>query len=496
MTMTLVERDWQGNLISVRALKRNIQAEVGRDLDRAVFALDDAGLLPMACTECSFRTTQGEGEQVCFRAACFDAKVQAHIERAVKERGLVAISTHYRAADVPAGVLQQAEYAWVEEERDEEEIDDGHGEPEAVELTQQAAADCGRSVEAIVAHGSNVGKTMRVCTDAKCPVHGKELRDEGRRAKDLDWHLEEYKRKQAAEAEKRKVRVETRRRALRAIVAGWTEACPPLLGAVLLEERLAGYYGVDPLKELDRIVPYLPKAEGTKAAKPDQHQMLKALRAKAAQDAAIVPRVLLYFALYKEVENNWGGDRRDLLAAAASLRGVDLKAIEKAVKAGEKEPGPKVWPEPDASGYFTHGAEIIKCGMPGGHKADVVLVQVKDGWYRGHEVRAGKVTSTRRPSAQGEKYAERMEALAAAAEEIVEWARGQAQNGATNAARNQARLIVLWASKLRKDTGVPEAAPLVVPAKKAAPKKPAQTSAKVKKPAPSKKVAKKKGGRK
>ena len=162
-------KDWQDkepHLLPAKHLAAWIQANLFLSLADAPFDREDFTLNPVAgaCITCPRRTgyntslfadVQSEGEQ-CLDAACFQAKVTAHIDRELAARPhLVQIETAWRhPKEQRPGALQKHQY------RDLSEPENPDAEP-----------PCESARTAIVVFGKHTGRTLTVCTDPECPVH-------------------------------------------------------------------------------------------------------------------------------------------------------------------------------------------------------------------------------------------------------------------------------------------------------------------------------------
>lgn len=157
-----VNQPWQARSTpTVASMDEWIRRELVLDLKKAPFKLDDAELLPAAgactnCPKCSgtcptlFADMQSN---VCTDRACFDAKVDASIAAKVKKaqdkgKPIVLVDGTWGAEPTAEGVLK-------------------HGQ-----FRESKKGECEATSAAINAGGYEKGKSLFVCTDPKCAVHG------------------------------------------------------------------------------------------------------------------------------------------------------------------------------------------------------------------------------------------------------------------------------------------------------------------------------------
>lgn len=160
-------KDWQdkeAHLLPAKHLSAWIQANLYLNLADAPFDREDTGLKPDAgaCIACPRRSGYNtslfadvQGDQ-CLDAACYQAKVEAHIDRELAARPeLVQIQTAWRPATAERpGVLNRNQYREL-------------AEPE----NPDAEPPCPGAKPAIIVFGKHVGRTVTVCLEPKCPVH-------------------------------------------------------------------------------------------------------------------------------------------------------------------------------------------------------------------------------------------------------------------------------------------------------------------------------------
>jgi ParB family chromosome partitioning protein len=160
-------KDWQdkeAHLLPAKHLSAWIQANLYLNLAEAPFDREDTALQPVAgaCAACPRRSGYNtnlfadvQGDQ-CLDAACYQVKVEAHIEREMAARPqLVQIQTAWRpATEEHPGVLNKNQY------RELAEPDNPDAEP-----------PCPGAKAAIIVFGKGIGRTVTVCLNKECPVH-------------------------------------------------------------------------------------------------------------------------------------------------------------------------------------------------------------------------------------------------------------------------------------------------------------------------------------
>ena len=167
-------RTKEKHAISVRELTHWIRENLMLTLAEAVFDVADAELVAAAgaCTACPKRTGANTAlfddfaeDDRCMDAACFKAKVDAHIARQKeKSAGLIQITrAYYTNNKGEEKILTRNEYTIIEPEEPAEVADDGAKQP-----------PCSRATDAIVVEGPGKrGELVHVCADPDCEVHGK-----------------------------------------------------------------------------------------------------------------------------------------------------------------------------------------------------------------------------------------------------------------------------------------------------------------------------------
>jgi ParB family transcriptional regulator, chromosome partitioning protein len=328
--------DWrtkEKHAIPVRELAQWIRENVMLTLAEAVFDRDSADLLPAAgaCFTCPKRTGANTAlfddfaeDDRCLDAACFKAKVDAHIA-ALKENtaGLVQITRAYYAdGKSDEKVLTRNEYIIIEPNQRKR---DAEGE-------QPVPPDppCSKATSAIVVEGPGKrGEVVQVCADPECEVHGKpDYRAE--QEKSAQEREREWKRQQEERAKHR----ETNRRLLDAVL----NAVPKSLTrddyemlVVAAIERL-DYEAFDAACERYNID--TDEVHGPDAAAFDLRKL-----AKGKTEAQLV-RMLVELALLPSGFSDEPLLPHDPLASAAARYGVSLTA-KKQAKAKTTKCAPK-----------------------------------------------------------------------------------------------------------------------------------------------------------
>lgn len=107
-----------------------------------------------------------QGDQ-CLDGACYEAKVNAHIDRELAARPeLIQIENGYRSPkEKRPGAVQRGHF------REIEQTDNPDAEP---------VTPCEAARPAIIVYGRRVGTPLTVCTDSNCPIH--DPREAARRA--------------------------------------------------------------------------------------------------------------------------------------------------------------------------------------------------------------------------------------------------------------------------------------------------------------------------
>ena len=166
-------RTKEKHAISVRELAQWIRENLMLTLADAVFNVADAELVAAgAFTACPKRTGANTAlfddfaeDDRCLDAACFRAKVDAHIARQKEQSaGLIQITrAYYTNNKGEEKVLTRNEYTIIEPEK-------------AVDVANDSGqqAQCSKATTAIVVEGPGKrGELVCVCADPECEVHGK-----------------------------------------------------------------------------------------------------------------------------------------------------------------------------------------------------------------------------------------------------------------------------------------------------------------------------------
>lgn len=171
--------DWAGGgkvkriLLPVRHLQSWIEQNVLLILRDAPFSKRDAELVPAAgsCLECPKRTGHnrllfadlgGGNADACTDPACYQAKVNAHVAKAVSEKPkLVQISTAYTKPQDGSAVVPRGKYVAIHDEKPKDKY----------EADRPQYKSCRYATEAIIADGDGKGTIHKVCANPACPVH-------------------------------------------------------------------------------------------------------------------------------------------------------------------------------------------------------------------------------------------------------------------------------------------------------------------------------------
>lgn len=160
-------KDWQDNeahLLPAKNLAAWIQSNLYLNLAEAPFDVADASLKPEAgaCLTCPRRSGFNTSlfadvqDDQCFDATCYQAKVTAHIDLAVRENPqLVQIETSFCPP----------------KERRPEALNRHQYRVLNVPDNPDAEPVCPHVKSAIVVHGESVGHLASVCVEPRCPVH-------------------------------------------------------------------------------------------------------------------------------------------------------------------------------------------------------------------------------------------------------------------------------------------------------------------------------------
>lgn len=179
---------------SVRSLAQEIKRNLYLDLVKAPWKQNDTKLLPAAgpCTDCPKRSGANPGlfddikeKNICTDRKCYNQKLDAFLNRALEDGGLIKVSTEYGSKKTE-GVLTAREYSEI------------HNKDSRCKYTQKA----------IVVEGHSRGTTKDICSEKTCTKH--HARSSGGN--------NDYKAQQAAEQRKRNIELERRRRIFKAVM--------------------------------------------------------------------------------------------------------------------------------------------------------------------------------------------------------------------------------------------------------------------------------------
>ena len=163
-------KDWQDtepHLVPAKHVAAWIQSNLYLALAEAPFEREDPTLNPSAgsCVSCARRSGHNtslfcdvQGDQ-CLDGACYQTKLNAHIDRAVAARPeLIQIENGWRnAREQRPGAIPRGRFREIESA-----VDNPDAEP---------VQPCEAARLAIIVYGKRVGNTITVCTDDHCPVH-------------------------------------------------------------------------------------------------------------------------------------------------------------------------------------------------------------------------------------------------------------------------------------------------------------------------------------
>ncbi len=299
---------------SVRELAGWIESDIHLDLKKAPFKLADDQLLPEAgsCVNCSKRTgfvpqlfPDIAAKDTCTDKACYQKKLQAHIDLQLqkaqtKKQELLQVSTNHKSDN--KSVLGASKYVRI----------------------LPVEEKCESSQKAIVVEGyADRGKTIHVCADPNCPVHGKGSPAAG--AREDDFMKQERIRKEKHEKEKR-IRLQ--------IYGGISDGIEGMESFAPQDLRLiAGALLRLTPNELLKIV---SPTSWDKPVREIIEQHIDHLSVRELES------LILRLCIVQDVQmpGYWGDLKRpEILTAAAERFGVDVKAIEKSV--AEKMKGKK-----------------------------------------------------------------------------------------------------------------------------------------------------------
>jgi len=332
-------RTKEKHAISVRELAQWIRENLMLTLAEAVFDVADAELVAAAgaCTACPKRTGANTAlfddfaeDDRCMDAACFKAKVDAHIARQKeKSAGLIQITRAYYTNNKGEGkVLTRNEYTFIEPEKPAEVADDGAKQP-----------PCSRATDAIVVEGPGKrGELVHVCADPDCEVHGKPNfraeQEAAERERQKEWKQREEQRQKHRDHNRRLLDA-----VLEHIPKTLTRADYELLVVATVDrlqyedwEAVCDRYGIDT----------------DETREPDAAAFELRKKAKEATEAQLV-RMLMELALLPSGYSDEPLEPIDPLASAARRLGVSLAAKNgksPASKCGSKAKHPRASAKP------------------------------------------------------------------------------------------------------------------------------------------------------
>jgi|GEM_PF-3164722 len=445
---------------TVRELQEWIHRELHHDIRHGGFDAKDAGLVKgaPACAECPklsancaalYPELKGKAT-ICTDAACYEQKREAHLDREIAAA---------KKAGEPLALIRVGYDYWPRDERREGTLDDG--EYKTIGGKEKA---CDSARKALVVHGRGVGKTVEICCDRKCKVHG----GGGPSAWDEKW-----KKEQAAERK----RIETDK-----VVRG--RIVDALLAAVAVPEdlTLAGQaWLTDRLEEWIEAV-WERLGRDTQALIRKRHpewdadtipvgDLLLPGLARLMEEIVLAPELVV-----------WGYGEKGVskeLRERCEAAGVDWRGIEAEVKAERAAPkkasGKSAGPasgietaiarrgdwlrisarlntprdpaEPDADGMFAPDHYTVVDSKLAGCTARVYLVQCGDGWRQSHEVDNGESREGGYPNASGLVYPSPYLALLGGLDAIVAGAGDK--NGSSKKALAAERKIAAWVDDVR-----------------------------------------------
>ena len=306
-------------LVPVSRLQEWIERNVYLSLKSVPFSKDDETLVPETgnCTNCPKRTgfntlLFGETDDACSDAQCFNRKLEAHIaQRVAKMPALVQISTSYRAKD-ETPVLPRPQYVEVVARKK------GIGKDTLPEHKL-----CSHLTAAIHTDGLEKGRLVKVCANPECKVHF------GNRQKEEEQQLRWKAERQAAN-QKAKQTATLRHRVLAEVLK---RAKPPFREEEL---RLVAQFALGTLSH--DLACRLAKRHGLEpATKGQDWELAEKARSlyKTAEGAALA--ALIFEAMLLALAANTTESKDDLLADAAKLYKVDVRALRKETEKAERE---------------------------------------------------------------------------------------------------------------------------------------------------------------
>lgn len=314
--------------MSVRDLGEWIQREILLDLHSASFPKDEENIVPgvQACVNCPKRTgfapalfPDVKKKDTCTDPGCFHKKAEAFLriqvaEAQAAEKPLLQLSGDYGKPKVDSAIGKATVL-----------------NREAWQDFDHKSAKCPSAEAAIVVDGHNQGKTLSICRDKSCKVHGAGVRESG------DGTTDKYRADRLRKEKKRRNEVELRRRIVRAIAE---KSVPAIDKLTLSHWQILLSWAIDRMWHDARVAlcqtlgiePVVEK-NGYGGTSKDFERPLKA-RLKNATQAQAARWLLLFAATPALMVNEYDvSNQRKQLTALAELEGVKVSAIEKAFKA-------------------------------------------------------------------------------------------------------------------------------------------------------------------
>lgn len=343
-------RTKEKHAIPVRELALWIRENLMLTLADAVFDVADTELAAAgACTACPKRTGANTAlfddfaeDDRCMDAACFKAKVDAHIARQKEQSaGLIQITRAYYTNDKgEEKVLTRNEYTIIEPEK-----------PADIGESSVHQAQCSKSTTAIVVEGPGKrGEIVQVCADPECEIHGKP----NFRAEQEALQQEREKAWKRQEGERQKNR-EQNQRLLNAVL----DCIPKKLTRADYETLV--FATIDRLQYEDwDVISDRYKIDTDESREPDAAAFELRKKARAATEPQLV-RMLMELALLPSGYSEEALEPLDPLASTARRYGVSLTAKQKSktakCNAKAKRPRTHSKPKPTSKGTTKAAAQ-------------------------------------------------------------------------------------------------------------------------------------------
>jgi ParB/RepB/Spo0J family partition protein len=337
-------------LLSVAEFRQELRRSQGADLGKAPFALDSeiGGVGPCtACPKCTgvqrSLLSDDTNEQTCLDRDCYDGKVRAHIV-ALAAAGYVQISNAVKAAE---GAIGYGEYTESEPDREQiEEIKEQLAVAREENDTKGVAAlekelaeveaenqECPHVEQGVYVDSYQAGKTTRICRNAECPIHGKELERAGIVAgnhREVDHDAEA---RRAKEAEERLLKIKARKRAWEALLSGMGPS--PKMDRFFLRMAASGFY--------HRCTEDFCKGFGIEWKKGDSARNKASTWADTASDAQLI-RFILAASFWEPGLQEWffvehNQEIWELFCTGLAKFGTSYEKCEKQVRAELAEKG-------------------------------------------------------------------------------------------------------------------------------------------------------------